>query len=142
MLVLSRRLHEKILLPVLHTTVEVVGISASRVRLGISAPPQVTVLREELQTPTKEWDDSPTPAGVPRSREFHQCMRGQLDAAALSVERLRRQLPPGQSHATLAELAENIRQLRENLAVEASRLPVPAGAQISAHGSYSLLANR
>ncbi|HEX4146917.1 MAG TPA: response regulator [Pirellulales bacterium] len=48
MLVLSRRLNEKILLPSIHTSVEVLDIKGDRVRLGIEAPASVTILREEL----------------------------------------------------------------------------------------------
>jgi len=48
MLVLARRLNERIVLPGLGITVQVVGIKGNVVRLGIVAPPGVTVLREEL----------------------------------------------------------------------------------------------
>jgi two-component system, OmpR family, response regulator len=48
MLVLSRKLNEKILLPSIHTSVEVLDIKGDRVRLGIEAPASVTILREEL----------------------------------------------------------------------------------------------
>jgi carbon storage regulator CsrA len=48
MLVLSRHLHERIVLPGLGITVQVVAISRGVVRLGIEAPPQVDIVREEL----------------------------------------------------------------------------------------------
>ncbi len=48
MLVLSRKLGEKIVVPELGLSVAVVGIQGSRVRLGISAPPEVAVHRAEL----------------------------------------------------------------------------------------------
>ena len=48
MLVLSRRLGEKIVVPECGLSVAVLGIQGGRVRLGISAPPEVTVQREEL----------------------------------------------------------------------------------------------
>jgi carbon storage regulator CsrA len=47
-LVLSRRPGEKIVLPDLGVTVEVVAIKGGVVRLGITAPPDVKVMREEL----------------------------------------------------------------------------------------------
>jgi carbon storage regulator CsrA len=47
-LVLSRRLHEGIVLPGLGITVRAVAVKAGVVRLGIEAPPDVPVLREEL----------------------------------------------------------------------------------------------
>jgi carbon storage regulator len=48
MLVLSRRLGEKIVVPQCGLSVTVIGIQGNRVRLGISAPPEVAVYREEL----------------------------------------------------------------------------------------------
>ncbi len=49
MLVLSRKVGEKILVPQCQLTVTVLDIASSRVRLGVSAPPQVAVHREEVQ---------------------------------------------------------------------------------------------
>ena len=48
MLVLSRRLDEKVFFPEFNITVEVLAVNGSTVRLGIEAPPHVTVLRAEL----------------------------------------------------------------------------------------------
>jgi carbon storage regulator len=50
-LVLSRRLNQKLVLPGLNVTVQVVAVKNGVVRLGIEAPPQVQVLREELLRP-------------------------------------------------------------------------------------------
>jgi carbon storage regulator CsrA len=49
MLVLSRKLGEKILVPQCQLTVTVLDIASSRVRLGVSAPPGIRVDREEVQ---------------------------------------------------------------------------------------------
>src|SRR5262245_56565662 len=48
MLVLSRRLSEKILFPGIQAAVQVVAIKPGVVRLGIQAPPEVLVMREEV----------------------------------------------------------------------------------------------
>jgi carbon storage regulator CsrA len=48
LLVLSRRLKEKLYFPGIRTVIQVVAVKGPVVRLGIEAPPQVTVLREEL----------------------------------------------------------------------------------------------
>ena len=48
MLVLSRKLGERILVPHTELTVTVVAIDAKTVKLGITAPTEVGVYREEL----------------------------------------------------------------------------------------------
>ena len=48
MLVLSRRVNQQIVLPGLGITVTVVAIKGGAVRIGIEAPPDVSVVREEL----------------------------------------------------------------------------------------------
>jgi carbon storage regulator len=49
MLVLSRRPGERIVIPHCGLTVTVVSVQGNRVRLGISAPADVAVYREEVQ---------------------------------------------------------------------------------------------
>jgi carbon storage regulator CsrA len=65
MLVLSRRPNEKIVFPGLGITVQVAEIKGSQVRLGIEAPPEVKVLREELAGGQKTKSE---PASVVQGR--------------------------------------------------------------------------
>ena len=58
MLVLSRRFEEAIVFPTLGITVRIDTIRGGGVRLGIEAPPEVCVVREELI-------QAPDPAAVP-----------------------------------------------------------------------------
>ena len=67
MLVLTRQPHQKIVLPGLHVTLEVVAIKGGAVRIGIEAPPDVQVLREEL------LDQSPAAAAFVRNAEHQLC---------------------------------------------------------------------
>jgi carbon storage regulator len=48
MLLLSRKLGERILVPDCKLAITVVEIKGNAVRLGISAPPEVAVYREEV----------------------------------------------------------------------------------------------
>lgn len=48
MLVLTRRLHERIVIPDLNLTIQVVATKGGTIRLGIEAPPDVPILRGEL----------------------------------------------------------------------------------------------
>jgi carbon storage regulator len=63
MLVLSRKVGERILIGD-QVTVTVVRITGGGVRLGIEAPPELAVIREELQC---EMDKSAEVDGAPRS---------------------------------------------------------------------------
>ncbi|HBJ36933.1 MAG TPA: carbon storage regulator [Planctomycetaceae bacterium] len=49
MLVLSRKLQESITLPDSGVTITVLRISGERIQLGIEAPKEVSILREELR---------------------------------------------------------------------------------------------
>jgi carbon storage regulator len=48
MLVLNRKCGEQIVIPGLSVTVTVISVKGNRVRLGITAPAEAVVLREEL----------------------------------------------------------------------------------------------
>jgi carbon storage regulator len=48
MLVLSRKVGERIVVPEYRLSITIVAIEGSKVRLGISAPPEVAVHREEV----------------------------------------------------------------------------------------------
>ena len=49
MLVLRRKINERIILDG-QIAIEVLAIEGSRIKLGISAPPNISILREELLT--------------------------------------------------------------------------------------------
>jgi carbon storage regulator len=48
MLVLSRKRGERVVIPGCSVTITVIAVEGKRVRLGIAAPAEVAVLREEL----------------------------------------------------------------------------------------------
>lgn len=48
MLVLSRKLGQKIFIPSINAEIEIVEIKGNTVRLGIRAPREVSIVREEL----------------------------------------------------------------------------------------------
>jgi carbon storage regulator len=61
-LVLSRKKNERIVLPALGVTIVVSRISPDRMQLGIDAPREIAVLREEVFQ--RERDHLPPPAAV------------------------------------------------------------------------------
>lgn len=64
MLVLSRKLGEKILVPDCNVAITVLAVKGERVRLGISAPADVSIFREEIWQ--RKCQESPHPvSGLP-----------------------------------------------------------------------------
>jgi carbon storage regulator len=59
MLILSRKIGERVLLPDHDLAITVVAVEGNRVRLGISAPPEITVYREEIWNQICQQMNSP-----------------------------------------------------------------------------------
>jgi carbon storage regulator len=72
MLVLSRKIGERIVIPNCDLTITVVAIEGSKVRLGFSAPPEVGVYREEVWREIEEE----TPDTSPGARHVHEVKTG------------------------------------------------------------------
>jgi carbon storage regulator CsrA len=131
MLVLSRKLNEKIVFPTLNATVQVVEIKRGAVRLGIDAPPEVTIRRAELPDRTAEWatgttgrkgrtGDGAEPEGLRRQ------LCGRLATAGVGLGLLRLQLDAGlteEARATLARLQDDLQLLRYGLEGETDAPP-------------------
>jgi carbon storage regulator len=62
MLVLSRKLGEQIVVPSYRVTVTVLSIEGTKVRLGISAPDEIGVYREELWVRIRDGEHDGPPA--------------------------------------------------------------------------------
>lgn len=104
MLVLSRGKNEKVVFPTLGISVEIVRIAGKKVRLGIEAPTEVPVHRQELHEKLTENGESygenkqivkfPATKTPDLSRLTH-ATRNRLNAAALGLHMLHRQLENG-----------------------------------------------
>lgn len=122
MLVLSRRPGQKVLFPSLQASVQVVSARGNVVRLGIEAPPGLTILREELVTSGVARlapHGFPSPAGrtAPDPQEQSDAAR-RLAAACAELAALtasqRRALAP-EDAAALARIEEDLGALRRRL---------------------------
>lgn len=104
MLVLSRREAEKVLFPGLGISVEVTKIQGKTVRLGIQAPPEIPILRDELDDNTPEFHapglngnnatgcQETTNGGFQHSPTAHREIQKHLDAANLAIHLAQNQL--------------------------------------------------
>jgi carbon storage regulator CsrA len=118
MLVLSRRQNEKIVFPHLGITVEILRISGSAVRVGIDAPRDVAVLREELAAePLAETERA--------RRDFRHKLRNRLNAANLCLYLVQKQMEqhkPQEAERTLEKALTAFAALDLEIA-EATRQP-------------------
>jgi carbon storage regulator CsrA len=143
MLVLTRRPNEKLVFPGTNTTVQVVGIKAGAVRLGIDAPPNVEVWREELlataRTPAAGaayGEKMPAPI-----RALERLVEKRLGIVGQGLGVLRAQLaaaPGSDALVTLGEVEAELELLRERVRAEAGRA-LPPEERGPAHRPKALL---
>jgi carbon storage regulator CsrA len=135
MLVLARRLNEKVLLPTIDTTIQIVSVRGKVVRLGIDAPPGVTILREEL----KERSPSLVAAAgaaladptADRLRALRHLVRNRLNGTAIGLALLRKQANAqtgSDLDRTIGMIEEEVQMLRQRLEKETTPIPPPAPA--------------
>jgi carbon storage regulator CsrA len=147
MLVLSRRTDEKILFPDFRTAVQVVAIKPGVVRLGIEAPAEVRVLRDELQQQFTECSarqapvaEPPHPKGTvpppeghsplarPEFRELRHLLRNRLSIVSIGLTVLSQQMQTGQSQDaehTLAKISEEFQLLLQQIERQEANTPLP-----------------
>lgn len=129
MLVLSRRPTEKIVFPSINCCVQVLGFKSGKVRLGIEAPPDLVILREEVleRDRPQQHRSVPPPTGADQTilRELRHFARNRLNTATIGLALLRRQLEAGlirDSEVTLDRLEHEFQTATHELA----GMPKPA----------------
>lgn len=96
MLILSRRAGEKIVFPSLDISIDVLRLKGNTVRLGISAPPEISVLREEIAGGDSALAKAPPPLAVKKPvATLSHALRNRLHAASLALHLFKRQLAAG-----------------------------------------------
>lgn len=126
MLVLCRRLNEKVLFPGIPVAVQIVGIKSNAVRLGIEAPPEIAVLRGELPNRTEEWGPAPDYTRDSRLGQLNQLVGNRLKITGKGLTLLREQLPnnlPPDAAATLDRIEEELQMLHSRLERETQSEP-------------------
>ena len=115
MLILSRRSSEGIVLPGLDVLVKVLSVRGGGCRIGISAPPEVTVLREELFDELKHVEKGYLLDSMSRERR-HDAMN-RLNAIQMGVSVLSSLATSGDSaeiDSVAKQLLEECRHLKSD----------------------------
>lgn len=124
MLVLARRQTERIMVPAINMVIEVVRIGHDSVRLGIEAPHDIVILREEVEN-TEE--SVPLQEQLAEQRQQKHELRNQLHGARLGVNLLNKMIEKG---ADLEQIKDTIWRIESGFA-EKSEVEVKP-AKISA----------
>jgi carbon storage regulator CsrA len=127
MLILSRRLNQKVLFPGINASVRVVSCKGNVVRLGIEAPPEVTILREEV-APTQ----NSSPPAAERFSDLARQLTDRLRLTSQSLGVVQLLLDAGQTEdakQTLALLREDFQLLRHGLEGELEQAPAAPSPQ-------------
>src|SRR5947207_2727925 len=112
MLVLSRRPGQKVVFPSLGIAIEVLRSRGSVTKLGVEAPDDVTILRDEVlaqRSAAAGAAQSSTPSADDRERRH--AWRNKLNLLMLKLQLLQRQLDLGLSDDPEPRLAEVISEL-------------------------------
>ena len=118
MLILSRRPSETLRFPQLGISVTVISVKGSRVQVGIDAPPEIRVIRHELQDSPNEAGDrlrgnsGAEPADAQTKQSNHQ-FRNQLNKATLGLHLAQKQLAAGLFESADKTLTQAIARLAE-----------------------------
>ena len=129
MLVLSRRVNEKILFPGLHTSVQILAIKSGLVRLGIDAPNNVHVLREEVPDRTVNWGPAPEAERDPalQATRLQQMIARRLEIVRKGLTEAQELTDADAPDASelLARVDEDLRLLAHRVRTEFEKIEAP-----------------
>ena len=107
MLVLSRKVNERILFPNLGVAIEILRVAGSAIRIGIEAPKDVQVLRAEVA----EREGSLAAAETARAQRHE--LRNRLHTANLALHLAQKQMAAGWTHEAESTLDSALGSLAE-----------------------------
>jgi carbon storage regulator CsrA len=139
MLVLSRRLNEKLLLPDQHTSIQVIAIKSGVVRLGIDAPEEVRVLREEVPDRQANWGPAPHEGNPPISLlQLNQMLNKRLEIARLGLSEAQqlRSDQPNEANFILEKVDEDLHMLQHRLRREFEKIGPPERTEWEDHEGH------
>ena len=135
MLILTRRVGEKILFPTINASVEVISLKGGAARVGVDAPAHVAVFREELLDDNlrQQLDDlcSSVTAEDPAVQALVHKINNRLNGATIGLALLRQQLDrnmAAQMGVTIGRIEQEVGALKQTLATLAAPPAVRSAA--------------
>ena len=119
MLVLSRKEDQKVCFPGLGITVQVLGVRGSSVRLGVDAPIEVRIVRDELD---EEGPDKPPPRShiIRLPQNLRHELRNELNSISIALHLFKQELAQGyieNAEVTFDRLVEHVERISSNRAL-------------------------
>ena len=125
MLVLSRKENQKIRFPDLDVTIEILRVKGSAVRVGVDAPMEIRILRDEI----KDFESQPTVkqhiVRLPKS-ERHE-VRNKLNSLSIALHLCKQEMTAGHfddAQQTFEKVFQQIRNIVES--EDSPQAPIPA----------------
>jgi carbon storage regulator len=139
MLVLSRRLNEKLVLPDQRTSIQVIAIKSGVVRLGITAPEEIRILREEVPDRVANW--GPARHEVSKSislTQLNQMLNKRLEIARLGLSEAQQLLSdqPHEASFILDKVDEDLHMLQHRLRREFEKFDPPEQMESEDHDGH------
>jgi carbon storage regulator CsrA len=116
MLVLSRKEDQKVCFPGLGITVQIVRVKGSSVRLGIDAPTEVRIIRDELGD---DGPEKPPPRAhvIRLPQNLRHELRNELNSLSIALHLFKQELEAGyreDAEATFNKLVEHLERISAN----------------------------
>jgi carbon storage regulator CsrA len=143
MLVLTRKPHEKIMIPAIKASIQVAAVKPGLVRVAINAPAEVEIRRGELPDRAAEWGP-PQPVGAsevaspPALTKSRRGARERLGFASMTLGLARLQLRAGMHREAIVALTRVQHQI-EKLCRRLDRQPRLAGRRRPANAQRAAL---
>ncbi len=138
MLVLSRRTDDAIVFPKLGITIKILRLSRQVARIGIEAPDDVRVLRQELGDGTSEqmFSADAMDTRVQGSREDLHEIRNRLNTINLGLQFYRQQMDAGmvdEANVTFLRVLDELRKIEEKVDSQVGSAPpaIPAEGDVA-----------
>jgi carbon storage regulator CsrA len=126
MLVITRGRNDKVVFPSLGISVEILRIAGNKVRIGIDAPPEISVLRHEVSDRLEAGGEGArqmpqVDSDAIRDNRFSHAIRNRLNAATLGLHFLHRKIEMGDlsdAEATIFRIFRELKTLEDEIQAE------------------------
>jgi carbon storage regulator CsrA len=120
MLVLSRKQDQKVCFPGLGITVQILRVNGSSVRLGIDAPIEVRIIRDELDSVDQPAKQQARSYVIRLPQNLRHELRNELNSISIALHLFKQELEAGyveDAEATFEKLVEHLERISANKAL-------------------------